>query len=428
VRQKIAIIVAGGGSKRFGKKDKLLEPVGGFPLIYNTIRAFNDHPLITGVMIVASSANKKKIGEIVKKYNFPKVKKIVLGGETRFDSVEKGFKTLSKSAEGSKIAGEDIVLIHNGANPYVTEEKITACIKAIEKFGAAGVGKKVVDTIKEVKNGHIVHTHDRGRLAGMQTPQGATFQILKEAFNKVKKLKKQTPKLTFTDEASLIEALGLKVKLIPASENNFKVTTAADLEKMKHIFGEKPDDFLVGLGQDSHSFNNLPCRPTGKVGRQGRLANGGGVPAAMAAGSHHPPLILGGFEIKNHPKLKADSDGDVILHALYNAISQALGSGSLGHFATDLCKLKGVTDSKKYLKPLLTKMKRRGYKLNNIGIMLECARPKIDPLAPAIKKSLSRITGVPIHRIGITATSGEKLSPFGKGKAIQCFAIVSLRK
>ncbi len=417
--------MAGGGSNRFGKKDKLLEPVGGFPLIYHTIRAFHDHPLITDIIIVAASNNKKKIGGIVKKYSFPKVKKMVFGGETRFNSVEKGFSAFSKLDNGSKIAGEDVVLIHNGANPYVTEEEITSCIKGIEKCGAAAVGKKVVDTIKEVKNGHIVHTHDRGRLAGMQTPQGATFEILKKALNNAKKVRRENPETAFTDEASLIEALGLKVKLIPASENNLKVTTVSDLEKMKHIFGEKPIDFLVGLGQDSHSFN-LPRRPTGKVGRRGRLANGGDVPPPTSADNH--PLVLGGAVIKNHPKLKADSDGDVILHALYNAISQALGLGSLGRFATNLCKLKGVTDSKEYLKPLLTKMKRRGYSLNNIGIMLECARPKIDPLAPSIKKSLTRITGVPTNRIGITATGGEKLTPFGKGEGIQCFAIVSLLK
>ena len=132
--------------------------------------------------------------------------------------------------------------------------------------------------------------------------------------------------------------------------------------------------------------------------------------------------------LKNEKKLEAASDGDVILHALYNAISQALGEGSLGRFATPLLKEKGISDSKKYLQPLLVKMKKRGYHLNNIGIMLEAKVPAIDPLSSALKKTLSTLTGVHIRKIGITATSGDGLTSFGKGKGMQCFAIVSLQK
>ncbi len=192
--------------------------------------------------------------------------------------------------------------------------------------------------------------------------------------------------------------------MIPASAHNFKVTTAHDLERVKHIMGETPADFLVGMGQDSHEFEK------------------------SSAAKPPAPLTLGGVKIKNQPKLKAESDGDVILHALYNAISQALGGGSLGLFATRECRVKGVTDSKKYLRPLLASLARKGYALNNIGIQLECSRPKIDPLASQIKKSLAGLTGLPAHRIGITATTGESLTAFGRGKGIQCFAIASLKK
>jgi len=328
VIENIAIIVAGGTSIRFGHKDKLLEPVCGFPLIYHTIRAFNDHPLISRVIIVASSSNKKAIQKLVDRYGFPKVASVILGGKERFNSVEKGLKaikkglsTIEKTGTGQRQGGKirfkkaqsketanskqsepketDIILIHNGANPLVTEKEITDCIKGIEKYGAAAVGGKVVDTIKEIKGGHIIKTHDRVRLAGMQTPQGATYSLLKKAFTEAKKqlgsrtsshgkasrgqasqgqasrgkashgqasrgqatrgkatsAQPSSPASTFTDDAALIENLGHKVKLIPASEHNFKVTTPHDLEKVKHIMGDTPKDFLVGLGQDSHEFS-----------------------------------------------------------------------------------------------------------------------------------------------------------------------------
>lgn len=396
------IIVAAGSSTRFTKSkkssryaDKLLEQVVGFPLLYHTIRAFNDHPQVDRIIIAANVRNKKAIADIVKKYHFPKVSGIVLGGETRAATVAKSFKFIKNAFD------KDIVLIHNGANPLVTEKEITACVSACQKYGSAAVGGKIPDTVKEIKNGHIIKTHDREKLAGMQTPQGAQYGLFKKALDKA------APALTplpFTDDASLIENLGLKVKLVPASPHNFKVTTAHDLERVRHIMGETPADFLVGLGQDSHEFGK------------------------KNAGKTTGSLILGGVKIKNYPGLKAESDGDVILHALYNAISQALGGGSLGLFATRECCVKGVKNSATYLRPLLASLAGKGYSLNNIGIQLECARPKIDPLASKIKKSLARITALPPHRIGITATTGESLTAFGRGKGIQCFVIVSLKK
>lgn len=401
-----AIIVAAGLSTRFAKSlktktprssDKLLATVGGFPLLYHTIQAFHEHPQINQIIIAANAGNKKAIAGIVKKYHFPKVVKIVLGAETRAKTMEKAFKSIKNPFP------KDIVLIHNGANPLVTEKEITNCISACQKYGAAAVGGKITDTVKEIHKGHIIKTHNRKKLAGMQTPQGATHQLFKKALAKAAKELKPGAKNSFTDDASLIENLGLKVKLIPASAHNFKVTTAHDLERVRHLMGETPSDFLVGLGQDSHEFEE------------------------SSATKPPAPLTLGGVEIKNQPKLKGESDGDVILHALYNAISQAIGGGSLGLFATRRCHVKGVTDSKKYLRPLLASLARKHYTLNNIGIQLECVRPKIDPLAPQIKKSLARITGLPSRRIGITATTGENLTSFGKGKGIQCFAIVSLR-
>ena len=127
--------------------------------------------------------------------------------------------------------------------------------------------------------------------------------------------------------------------------------------------------------------------------------------------------------IPNEPGLEANSDGDVILHSLFNAISQSMGNSSIGNYADELCS-KGVTDSEEYLKIALGMIK--GYRINNIGIMIEAKKPEIDSHENEIKESLAKLLNIGKNLIGITATSGEELTEFGKGKGIQAITIISL--
>ena len=143
---------------------------------------------------------------------------------------------------------DDIILIHNAANPLVSTQEITQVLHAAKKYNAAAVGQKIFDTIKEINNGHLIKTHDRNKLIAAQTPQAASYQVLIEAF------KKAQGKI-FTDESSLLEHAGYKVKHIPAGEHNFKITTHHDYERAKVILGDVPQNFLIGLGQDSHQFS-----------------------------------------------------------------------------------------------------------------------------------------------------------------------------
>lgn len=389
----IAIILAAGTSTRFQQsnkqgKDKLLMPILGKPLLYYSLQTFHDHPLVQQVFIAVNKENRAAVSAMIKQYHFPRVKKIILGGTTRQGSLERVMKELSTANPS------DIILVHNAANPLVTEKEISEVINAAQKYKAAAVGHNVVDTIKHIHKGYWVKTHNRDTLRAAQTPQAARFDILKKSLQKAKKTK-----ATFTDESSLLENSGYTTKHISASPNNYKITTWQDYERAKVLLGDVPQNFLVGIGQDSHEFEKS------KKG-----------------------LTLAGIKFSDYPKLSADSDGDVILHALYNAISQALGDGSLGRFATPLLQEKGITDSGHYLKNVLQKLKKRGYIFNNLGLMIEAKIPKIDPIVPQLKKSLSNLIGLPQRSIGITATSGDGLTAFGQGKGIQCFAIVSLKK
>ncbi len=156
----------------------------------------------------------------------------------------------------------------------------------------------------------------------------------------------------------------------------------------------------IGFGTDSHRFDNC--------GRK--------------------PLILGGVRVDEKGGLEANSDGDVILHALFNAISQACGGHSLGYYADPLFE-RGITDSTEYLKIALGMVKEIGYRVHNIGIMVEAAKPRIPvDRVEEMKRSIADLTGVGDRDVGITFTSGEGLTSFGRGEGVLAQAVVSLMK
>lgn len=152
----------------------------------------------------------------------------------------------------------------------------------------------------------------------------------------------------------------------------------------------------VGIGQDSHKFdfNNKTKK-----------------------------LILGGVIFEDHPPLKGNSDADVILHSITNAISGITCNNILGEISDKMCLQQGITDSSKYLKEALKYL--NSHKIVHLSISIECKTPKISPRIPQIRKKLSQLLDIPLDCIGITATSGEKLTCFGQGKGIQVFSCLT---
>ena len=157
-----------------------------------------------------------------------------------------------------------------------------------------------------------------------------------------------------------------------------------------------PRFYRMGLGQDSHRFSEMK-----------------------------KPLVLGGYAVPNERGLEANSDGDVILHALFNAISSALGGRSLGITADEMCK-KGITDSRKYLKAIIKRMNAEKLAIGNISLCIEAKKPKLEQHHDSIKKSLCTILAIGEGQIGLTFTSGEGLTGFGRGEGMQCFCTVLL--
>jgi len=153
----------------------------------------------------------------------------------------------------------------------------------------------------------------------------------------------------------------------------------------------------TGIGQDSHAFEET----SGK------------------------PLILAGIKLDHPIGLKGNSDADVVLHSITNAISSITGSNILGSIADQLC-LEGVTDSSNYLKLALDDLE--DWEISHIAIAIECLKPKISPQIDSMKKSIAKLCHINKTDVGITATTGEGLTAFGKGEGIQAITIITVNK
>lgn len=250
----IAVILASGQGKRMGAgKNKVLLEINKKPLIYYTIKPFQESNLIDAILLVCQKKDRVFFKEIIKKYNLNKVTDLIQGGKERQDSGynavfyldEKISKSLDSLPAGRQVAGayppreggndkENFLLFHNGANPFVSEDEIKNSIEIARKYKACAVAHPTKDTIKKVdENRMVLKTLDRKKLWNMQTPQTIELKLAKKAFGKARK-----DNFVGTDDVSLVENLGEKVKIIEASEFNFKITTPIDLELAEIIYNK----------------------------------------------------------------------------------------------------------------------------------------------------------------------------------------------
>jgi 2-C-methyl-D-erythritol 4-phosphate cytidylyltransferase len=208
-----AIIVAAGESRRMGGVDKVFAPLGGKLILARVIDTFEKCRLISQIVVVVNAQNIEKCRKLVAEERWSKVSEVCAGGRRRQDSVAAGLKRLDNC---------HWVVIHDGARPLVTKDLIERGLKAAEETGAAVAAIPVTDTIKIADDDRIVHqTPPRQNLWAVQTPQVFRFDIIARAYEQTKG--------EVTDDASLVEGLGFKVKLYMGSYDNIKITNPDDL-------------------------------------------------------------------------------------------------------------------------------------------------------------------------------------------------------
>jgi 2-C-methyl-D-erythritol 4-phosphate cytidylyltransferase len=213
-KQKVgAVIVAAGEGKRMGGADKVFTLLGGEPILMRATRPFQECKLIDQIVVVVSAENHARCQPLAGKGDWSKVSDVCLGGKRRQDSVAAGLKRLE---------GCEWVVIHDGARPLVTVDLIERGLKVAKTTGAAAAAVQVTDTIKVVDENEIVsETPLRQNLRAVQTPQVFRFDIIQIAH--------QQDCGDVTDDASMVEQIGHKVKLYTGSYDNIKITTPDDL-------------------------------------------------------------------------------------------------------------------------------------------------------------------------------------------------------
>ena len=210
-----AVIVAAGTASRMGGIDKVMAELNGEPMIVHTVRTFQNCDAIAEIVVVTREDLIEPISMLCR--NFAKVRGIMVGGDSRQASVERGLDALSDKMK--------LVAVQDGARPLITWQVIDRTVRAANTYGAAAPAVPVKDTVKVVHGGIVKETPDRSKLRAVQTPQVFDVDLLKGALQKAK-----DDDAAVTDDCSAVERLGMSVKIVEGDERNIKVTTPMDLK------------------------------------------------------------------------------------------------------------------------------------------------------------------------------------------------------
>lgn len=370
-----AVIVAGGSGSRMGRPKQML-PLGAKPVLVRTVEAFLQTPEIKEIVVVTSTENRAELQK-----RFPGIV-FADPGKTRLLSVKNGFLKTS--------AASQLVAVHDGARPLVEPAHISACLQAARQYGAAVLAVPVKDTVKVCEGGFVQNTLDRAVLWAAQTPQCYRRPVLAEA------LEKFGQEEGATDESQLVEKLGIKVRVVPSSYKNNKITTPEDLIFAEALL-ENSVIYRTGFGFDLHRL---------EPGRK---------------------LFIGGAEIPHTKGFLGHSDGDLVLHALCDAVLGALCAGEIGIlFPPTDESIKGIS-SVKIVKKVLEIVRARHAQIEHIDATIITQEPKIKPHYETVRKSLAEVFEMPLENVSFKSKSHEHVGEIGRGEAAMCHAVATLK-
>ena len=368
----LVIIAAAGVGKRFGSNiPKQYSKINGKTVIERSVRPFIDSENVSKVILAISKDDLE-----IKNQDFYNSEKIefVFGGETRQNSIFNALTHVNNEYE--------YVLTHDAARPNVIEDDILNLLRDINESGASCsyLYTPVYDSIKQIQ------TEDKNKFHLVQTPQISRFNDLKLSLKKCIDENIESP-----DESSAIEYANLKTSRIQGRRSNIKITEPEDLEILNKFSTRS------GIGFDLHKYED----GTG--------------------------MILGGFKINCGYKIIAHSDGDVLLHSIADSILGASGLGDIGKYFSDQDDKNKNLDSSEIIRFCLEKLNELNLEIYNIDATIICEEPKINPHRDNILKSLSSLLKIPVNKIGLKATTSEKIGIIGKNQAIAVQSIVNLR-
>jgi 2-C-methyl-D-erythritol 4-phosphate cytidylyltransferase/2-C-methyl-D-erythritol 2,4-cyclodiphosphate synthase len=372
-----AIIAGAGMGHRLGADiPKALIQIDGITLIERAFAALST--VVDEIIITAPAGYEAEFQKIV-----GESATVITGGVLRSDSVNLALNSLSPSI--------NYVLVHDAARALASADLASRVLGELRGGESAVVPViQVVDTIKEIdRDGYVRNTPDRSALKAVQTPQGFALDVLKRA---------HAASEDATDDAALVEALGIKVKTITGEARAMKVTNPEDIAIAITHLRNSQANLLVGVGTDAHAFSTDPAREL------------------WLAGIYWPDVI----GVDGH------SDGDVAAHAICDALFSATGMGDLGsNFGVSDPQYSGASGTT-LLKETLERITRAGFVIKNVAVQIVCNKPKIGPRRSEAISALSAALGG--ASVSVTATSTDGLGFTGEGKGISAIATALVEK
>lgn len=373
-----AIICAAGVGERAGfGMNKVLVTMHGAPALYHTLKQF-DMPEINEVIVTSSASDFREIKALCAPFGYG----VTMGGKTRTDGVRKAL---------AKVTG-DIVLIHDGARPYVTRKIICDCIETAKAYGSAVCAIPVTDTVATVYYGVITDVPKRDTVYAVQTPQGFLSADIKKAYELA-----DNDGIDYTDDSSVYAQYVGQPHVFEGDRRNIKLTYREDFTK------EAPkitpvEGCRVGFGADTHAFGGLNTFVT-----------------------------LAGVRIECDSSLVAHSDGDVAIHAVMDAILCACGLKDIGYYFPNSDKRYKGADSAKLLAQVIELARGEGYAPSEISLSIQAEKPKLAPHIDEMKEKLAALCGIKAKDVGIAAGTCEKLGFIGEGLGVTAYCVAVMK-
>jgi len=385
-----AIVPAAGSGQRFqhpgDSTPKQYANLLGATVLERTLRRLLDEARIQRVVVVLAADDHRWASVAQRLADAGGNQRLVTtqGGPSRQVSVRNGLEAIANQARA-----DDWVMVHDAARPLLTDAELNALFAALDDAGAI-LAAPVTDTVKR-EIGDRLETLDRQGMWRALTPQVFRFGALCRAIDEATQAG-----VTITDESQAMERLGIYPVLVPGSAFNIKVTRFEDLSMAAQVLGAEEPRMRVGQGFDVHAFG------------EGRY------------------IMLGGVRIEYARAVVAHSDGDVVIHALCDALLGALGQGDIGQHFPDSDPRYAGADSRTFLREVAGRVSAAGFSLVNADITVLAEAPRIAPHRTAMSALIGADLGVDPRRINIKATTTEHLGFIGRGEGLAALAVVML--
>jgi 2-C-methyl-D-erythritol 4-phosphate cytidylyltransferase/2-C-methyl-D-erythritol 2,4-cyclodiphosphate synthase len=387
IRAAAVIPAAGRGERLGGGVPKSLVQLAGRPLVQYALATLQEVVEIEAVAVAVPPDSVGRVQALARDAGLTKVVAVVPGGADRQASVAAGLQALPP--------GPDLVMVHDGARPFLSPRLAREVIAAAARDGSATAALPISETVKRAEDGWVRETLDRASLRRIQTPQAFRRALLEQAHEVASR-----EGFRGTDDAALVERLGTPIRLVPGDPINIKVTVPEDLVLAEAWLarGQEAAPFpRVGVGFDAHRL--VPGRA----------------------------LVLGGIDVSHDRGLLGHSDADVVVHAVMDALLGAAGCGDIGHHFPPTDPAYAGANSLALLARVRDMIGHRGWQPVHVDVVVMAEAPRLAPHVPAMRVAMAEVLRLSAESVNVKATTAEGMGAIGRQEGIAAHAVATVR-